>query len=75
MADERPPAMEIPGFSCECGCLWFEQKELCKVQSGSKYMAFQDFIPTERIQLIKCAYCGAYYNIDGVLVKIPDILE
>ena len=72
MSGEVLEVIETPLFTCDCGCNWFEKKQVCQFQQGSKY-AVDKFIPITIMDLLKCAYCGNHYNEDGIKTNI-DVL-
>ena len=72
MSGEVLEVIETPLFTCDCGCNWFEKKQVCQYQQGSKY-AVDKFIPIDIKNLLKCVYCNAHFDEDGIKVNL-DVL-
>jgi len=66
--------IETPLFTCACGCRWFEKKQMCEFQHGSKYAA-DNFVPTNIMNLLRCAHCGAHHNEDGNRINLNDLMK
>ena len=73
MSGEVIEVIETPLFTCECGCNWFEKRQVCQFQQGSKY-AMDKFIPITIMDLLKCSYCGLHYNEDGIRIELSDLM-
>ena len=62
-------------LTCDCGCKYFEKRELSMIQIKNKFLPFEVLVPCDQHKLAKCQYCGTLYDKEGNKVTMEDVMK